>query len=180
MTAREVLTEIPPRCRNPKCGAVRQRRSSGEGIEGACGYCRACYDRWRKAGRPISGPPDPRPCGDRAAAANAKRLEERAARVEDFAELRSAGHSVAEASALIGVSLETGGKYETGLRRLEGAQSLNEERQSAKEARMEDLAELLSWGRPLEEAARRVGITMRTAAKYEAEISRRERADVAA
>jgi hypothetical protein len=50
----------------------------------------------------------------------------------------------------------------------------DEERQSRKEARMEDLKELLSWGRPLEEAARRVGVTERTATKYLAELRARE------
>lgn len=117
MTAPEVLTEIPPRCRN--CRAVRRKRASGEGFEGACDYCRACYDRWRKAGRPVTGPPDPRPCGDRAAAANAKRLAERAGRVEDFADLRSWGESIAEAAERVGVSLETAGKYEAEISRQE-------------------------------------------------------------
>ena len=49
--------------------------------------------------------------------------------------------------------------------------------QTKREARMEDLAELLSWGRPLEEAARRVGITERTALKYVAELREREEGD---
>ena len=164
MSAPEVLTEIPPRCRNPKCRAVRQPRRHTGGYDGAAGYCRPCWDRWYRAGKPGSGPPDPRPCGDRAAAANAKRL----------AELRSWGKSIAEAAERVGVSLVTAGKYETELRDLDGARRLNERRQSAKEARMEDLAELLSCGRPLEEAARRVGVTMRTAGKYAAELRRRQ------
>ena len=46
--------------------------------------------------------------------------------------------------------------------------------QTAREARMEDLAELLSWGRPIREAAERVGVTERTALKYVAELRERE------
>jgi hypothetical protein len=56
----------------------------------------------------------------------------------------------------------------------------DEPRQTAREARMEDLAELLSWGRSLEEAARRVGITERTAMKYVAEMKEQQQEDVAA
>lgn len=40
-------------CRN--CGNPRGPRSYG-----AHGYCDTCYRRWAKAGKPASGPPDPK------------------------------------------------------------------------------------------------------------------------
>lgn len=40
------------------------------------GWCRACYDRWRLAGRPDTGPPEPSKGGRPREEATARRVEE--------------------------------------------------------------------------------------------------------
>ncbi len=49
--------------------------------------------------------------------------------------------------------------------------------QPAREARLEDFADLLSWRIPLDEAAARIGVTVRTAERYLAELRAREERD---
>lgn len=39
------------RCKNPACGGPTHYRQTRHG------YCNACYLRWRRAGKPDSGPP---------------------------------------------------------------------------------------------------------------------------
>lgn len=81
-----------------------------------CGWCSACYQRWKRAGRPAEGPPPPmtreesRQLGIAACRANA------AAKREDYAELRSWGDSCEQAAARVGVSERTVWRYERILR----------------------------------------------------------------
>jgi len=97
------------------CRKPRPKKANGR-HDGALGYCRACYRRHERAGRPASGPPSPVPNSDRVAARN-RAL--RAARLEDYADLRSWGVSIADAAARVGVSRATAERYERELQ--EGA-----------------------------------------------------------
>ena len=131
MNAPVLLPESPPRCINPRCGAIRPPRRHQGGYEGAADYCRPCWDRWHRAGKPASGPPDPVTRGPLGAAAlagaraaNARRARERADRLADFAELRSWGVSVADAAVRVRVAMPTARQYEAELRDRQGAHSL--------------------------------------------------------
>lgn len=73
----------------------------------ACGYCPACYKRWRRHGSPAGGPPPPRPRAPRAA---------RAGRVEDYTDLRSWGIPDSQAAERLGVSVRTLLRYKRDLR----------------------------------------------------------------
>ena len=117
MTAREVLTEIPPRCRNPKCRAVRQPRRHTGGYDGAAGYCRPCWDRWHAHGTPADGPPDPMSHAERAAITNAERSRAAEERLQKFARIRRRGYSIAIAARCVGVAEDTGRRYAAELRR---------------------------------------------------------------
>ena len=102
-------------CRNPACGEQLRRRTRGRGYAGGCGYCLACYDRWVKAGRPASGPPPARHRGggDRFAAVTVSRRQAMAARMEDYAGLRSWDVTPAAAAGRVGIrSAETIARYE--------------------------------------------------------------------
>lgn len=79
----------------------------------ACGYCRRCYERWHRAGRPQTGPPPPTPRSARVAARN---RAFRAARLEDYADLRSWGVPVRQAAMRVGVTLATAAIYEAEIR----------------------------------------------------------------
>lgn len=66
------------------------------------GLCRNCYVRWAAAGYPDDGPPPPaRPWG-----------RVLAARLEDYAWVRSWGTSIEDAAPRIGVSVRTAERYE--------------------------------------------------------------------
>lgn len=110
-------------CRNPDCRAPLRPRTGQRGYHGAHGYCRGCFDRWRKAGYPQSGPPPCKPRGGPrttgAIAANEARIRQAAERAEDYAELRSWGVAPADAATRIGVSAATGERYERRWRRQE-------------------------------------------------------------
>lgn len=78
-------------------------------------YCRGlaktCYERWREAGKPDVPPPPP----DRRSGWLSRA---RAGRLEDYAELRSWGESIAAAAARVGISAKTAERwYEPELRR---------------------------------------------------------------
>lgn len=80
------------------CPAVLGARREGR----AYGLCRNCWVRWQSAGFPEDGPQPPeRPWGRVVAA-----------RLEDYADLRSWGVSVADAAGRSGVSLRTAQRYE--------------------------------------------------------------------
>lgn len=86
------------RCANPRC---RRTRRAGDG---GYGWCTACYWRWRRAGRPVAGPPDPRP--------EIYRLAR-----EEFAWLIKTGESPAEAARRVDISPRTAEKWARELRR---------------------------------------------------------------
>ena len=75
------------------------------------GLAKSCYDRWLYHGRPEPPPPPGRP------SAYGPRL----GRLEDYAELRSWGESIASAAARLGVSERSGWRYESELRRQHAA-----------------------------------------------------------
>ncbi len=77
------------------CPAERPEDASYAGWRGP--YCATCHRRWQRQGYPEGGP---RPSRQRATGSFADRLE-------DYAELRSWGVSVAEAAGRVGISLRT-------------------------------------------------------------------------
>lgn len=95
--------------RTVKCACCT--RSAGHK---AFGWCDACYQRWRIAGRPDTGPPPPPQ--DPIAAAAAGRRAAKAARIEDYLELRSWGETREQAAARLGVCEETTRRYDRALR----------------------------------------------------------------
>jgi hypothetical protein len=119
----EILAEIPPRCRNPKCRKVRKPRRRWGGYEGARGWCITCYDRARIAGFPPEGVPDPMTRAECAAASNAERQRERDERMAEYAAYLRGGCSRERAARYVGVSADTGYRYERLLRSQE-AESL--------------------------------------------------------
>jgi hypothetical protein len=76
------------------CPAIRPEDASYAGWRGP--YCYTCNRRWQRQGRPEGGP---RPSRQRATGSYADRLE-------DYAELRSWGVSVAEAAGRVGISVD--------------------------------------------------------------------------
>lgn len=87
--------QFHPKCRNPDCGRPRRRDR--------CGWCIACYDRWRYHGCPEDGPPPP--------------WAKVPGRIEDYLWLRDElGLSRAAAAARVGVTLRTIQRYERRLR----------------------------------------------------------------
>lgn len=76
------------------CPAERPEDASYAGWRGP--YCATCNRRWQRQGRPEGGP---RPSRQRASGSFTDRLE-------DYAELRSWGVSVAEAAVRVGISLD--------------------------------------------------------------------------
>lgn len=93
------------------CGRPRARRKDG-GWTGAHGWCGGCYRRWCLDGRPASGPPAPMAAIWRNAIVNQRRVLEAAWRRGEFARLRSAGYSTAQAARVLGVTYGCGWKYE--------------------------------------------------------------------
>lgn len=97
--------------------AVRCTCCTRFGPHKAFGWCVACYQRWDRAGRPDTGPPlRPR---DPIAAAEAGRRAAKAARIEDYLELRSWGETREQAAARLGVCEETTRRYDRALREQE-------------------------------------------------------------
>ncbi|SET51438.1 hypothetical protein [Nonomuraea wenchangensis] len=80
------------------------------------GWCSACYQRWKRAGRPAEGPPPPMSREDARQLAIASVRANAAARREDYRELRSWGEPRDQAAARIGVTWRTAGRYERVLR----------------------------------------------------------------
>lgn len=79
------------------------------------GLCRGCHIRWDAAGRPISGPPaviPPQVSGMRGAM---HLIEEKAGRLEDFADLDSWGVDYKEAAERLEVSPSTVFRYRRAL-----------------------------------------------------------------
>ncbi len=74
---------------------------------------RTCYRRWLRWGRPAEVPP-PRMRG---------RSRSRAARLEDYSELRSWGEGVSRAARRVGISERTAWRYEAE-RRQQDAQAV--------------------------------------------------------
>jgi hypothetical protein len=105
------------RCRNLRCRALLRRRTGQAGWEGACGYCRPCYELWWRAGKPEDGPPAPAPHSRRGDAARERASRERAQRVERFAAYLAKGYPVRLAADRVDVSLETGYVYSGELKR---------------------------------------------------------------
>lgn len=85
-----------------RCRCCRRSRAADpRSRHWARGYCGGCYDRWRKRGFPAEGPPA---------------VSARAARLEDYGDLRSFGLSPEAAARRLGVSARTAWRYEAELR----------------------------------------------------------------
>lgn len=110
------------------CGRPRTRRGDGRGWNGAHGWCSACTERWRVAGKPPEGPPAPPSATERAARISAglrrwhaTHSQSQAARAAlaatnpwrwegmftDYAWLRSFGELIEDAARRAGVSVRT-------------------------------------------------------------------------
>lgn len=87
----------------------------------ARGWCRGCYVRWLRAGRPDDGPPRRLDHAEHITRLTAGHSAARRARIEDFGFLRADGLSIAAAAARVGVTERTGWDYEMHLRRQETA-----------------------------------------------------------
>ena len=122
------------------CGRERKRRADGRGWAGYHGYCPACAERWRVAGRPPGGPP--------AAPGHAGR----AVRISAGLRRHHAAHGQSEAAL---AALAAG--------RVVGWR--NGPAASARKAewRRQDYAWLRSFGEPREQAAARAGVSVRHA-----------------
>ena len=95
------------------CGRPRRERSNRPGtLEGAHGLRAACLRRWYLDGRPPEGPPPPMHPIWRNAIVNQRRVLEAAWRAQEFARLRSVGHTTSQAARVLGVAYGTGWKYE--------------------------------------------------------------------
>lgn len=96
-------------CRKPYVNQPHghRRNHTKAGYAGFRGYCPRCYCRWRDHGYPESGPP-------------AERVQvvgrSAAGRLEDYAELRSWGLTLAEAATRMQVTRRTVQRYEAALR----------------------------------------------------------------
>lgn len=82
------------------------------GQHGAFEWCSACYQRWKKAGRPSDGPPKALPRQEAAARARAAYQAAAQGRREDYQELRSWGETREQAAARLGVTERTTWRYE--------------------------------------------------------------------
>lgn len=126
-----------PRC--SCCGRPRTRRADNRGWTGYHGYCSACAERWRLAGKPAEGPPAASSGSDRGArisaslrayhaahrpsqavldhlaarraAGVATNAARKANRVQDYAWLTSFGESRELAAARVGISVWTARDY---------------------------------------------------------------------
>lgn len=88
---------------------IRCRCCGQPGPHKGHGYREACWRRWVAAGRPDTGPPAPVDPADRPfrTRADADTLRTK------FADLRTAGHTVAAAAMQLQVSRATAYRYET-------------------------------------------------------------------
>ena len=89
-------------CRSGVCTGTR----SGKRYFGGK-WCHGCYGRWRRAGKPDSGPP---------AQGSFRASSARTARLEDYQFLRSLGLSRTEAAARLQVCERTVLRYERSIR----------------------------------------------------------------
>ena len=105
--------ESPPLCVNPACRKPRRERKDSPGnFTGAHGWCEPCAKRWYAAGRPEDGPPAPMSHAERCALANAARKAAVAARAGEYARLRNARNTPAQAARRLGLTADTGQEYE--------------------------------------------------------------------
>ncbi|MFD1546936.1 hypothetical protein [Nonomuraea guangzhouensis] len=87
------------------------------GLHGAFGWCSACYQRWKRAGRPEDGPPQPLSRLECAAHARAAYQAVVQGRREDYVDLLSWGETREQAAARLGVCEETTRRYDRALRK---------------------------------------------------------------
>ena len=91
------------------CGAgysYQRKRPWGTNYNGWRGWCPPCYRRWCDHGKPASGPPTPRQGAGGGP---------HPGRIEDYADLRSWGLTLAEAALRLGVTKRTAQRYEARL-----------------------------------------------------------------
>lgn len=81
------------------CGCGRPLGTTGA----AHGWRNACVKRWLRAERPESGPPAPMSHAARCAVANAARKAAAAARSTEYARLRDARYTAAQAALRLGM-----------------------------------------------------------------------------
>lgn len=124
------------------CGRPRTRRADNRGWTGYHGYCPACAERWRVAGRPAEGPPA------------ASSGTERAARISAGLRRWHATHEQSQAARGALVPGAGGGVLA-----------------QRKANRVQDYAWLTSFGESREQAAARVGVSVWTARDYERELA---------
>jgi hypothetical protein len=75
-------------------------------------YAEGCFVRWRKAGKPASGPPAPMTAAERTARSAAGNKAARDKRVARYARLRSAGYTPKQAARRMRVTYGTALEYE--------------------------------------------------------------------
>lgn len=79
-------------------------------------WCQRCYQRWKRAGRPADGPPQPLTRLECAAQARAAYQEQTQGRREDYQDLRSWRETREQAAARLGISERTTWRYDRALR----------------------------------------------------------------
>ena len=112
---------MTPGQRCADCPRPLRPRTNQRGYKGANGRCEACDRRWRKAGRPGSGPPPPMTAAERTARSTAASKAAIGQRLTEYAESRRLGFSVAVAAADAGVGERTGWRYEKLLAAMDAA-----------------------------------------------------------
>ena len=95
---------------------IRCQHCDHFGEHGGHNWCIACYQRWKRAGRPEGGPPEPLSRTECAARARAAYQEQARGRREDYQELRSWDETREQAAARVGVTERTAWRYERTLR----------------------------------------------------------------
>lgn len=95
---------------------VRCRHCDRFGPHGANNWCSTCYQRWKRAGRPDGGPPQPLPRVECAARARAAFQDVVQGRRDDYVDLLSWGETREQAAARLGVCEETTRRYDRVLR----------------------------------------------------------------
>lgn len=89
------------------CGKPRTRRSDNRGWTGYRGWCSACAERWRLAGKPPGGPPPRGTEKDRINRIRVTTRRQRLDRLTEYAFLVSFGEPPEQAAARAGVSART-------------------------------------------------------------------------
>ena len=149
----------PPAC--TCCGKPRTRRGDGRGWNGCHDWCSACTERWRLAGKPADGPPTAS-CGS-----------EKAARIS--AGLRA--HHAACGQSQAALDALAAANSRRGMRHWHATSPASGTRRKAD--RLRDYAWLVGFGETRENAARRVGVSLFMALKYEQLIPGEGQADAA-